>query len=487
MPGVGKTQLAAAYFSKSRFRYAKRIWISAEYPESIDRQLSPDQEGAEGESSKTRIAVSVTAGQRPVRSNLNGVPDTTQGRSAAEVFDVISRPRHFRWRSLVVFDNAVTLESIREYLPVGRLWDVLVTSRNPAWSVAGTSHEVLPFDQSEAVRFLEHRSSIRGNTAEKIWSELGGLPLGLEQAAAFIEEAGITAEKYLALLAVNRDRVLNAPVSSGGAGVAASFMIAYERVLSESAEAAQLLGMLSYFSPDSIDRNLLLQGSLALPADFRDTVQDELRYVQAITKLRKYSLVFSNANGEEVRLHRLTQAAIRSHLEGVGNDSSARWAQDVISRILGLAYGPTPNTNGGGSLIAGNRHVPHYLAVADNTAHVENLQESAADILYRLGWAFEPMADPKFRSLAPPLLKRALAIFKGKLGGAHPKVLATLTNLSFALIDLGKHDDGYQYLQDAIKIADQIDLNEAGDGFTGLLQILEEKRDRGCRGCDEDI
>lgn len=65
---------------------------------------------------------------------------------------------------------------------------MLITSRNPRWQplAATTSIDVLP--HADAISFLQHRVGIDKLNADRLSEALGGLPLALEQAAAYLEQ-----------------------------------------------------------------------------------------------------------------------------------------------------------------------------------------------------------------------------------------------------------------------------------------------------------
>jgi uncharacterized protein DUF4062 len=87
---------------------------------------------------------------------------------------------------LLVFDNVPKRASILGFLPPAGPGRVLITCQNPAWP-SGRVVEVLVLDTEVAAEFLV------GRTGDSDWAsalelarQLGGLPLALEQAAAYL-------------------------------------------------------------------------------------------------------------------------------------------------------------------------------------------------------------------------------------------------------------------------------------------------------------
>jgi hypothetical protein len=91
---------------------------------------------------------------------------------------------------LLIFDNAADRASVGAFLPPAGPGRVLITSQNPRWP-PGQALDVAVLGAEAAAGFLVSRTSDpdRRAAAELAW-ELGGLPLALEQAAAYIQATG---------------------------------------------------------------------------------------------------------------------------------------------------------------------------------------------------------------------------------------------------------------------------------------------------------
>lgn len=162
LDGVGKTSLAVEYFYRHEHEM-RVVWkFAAENRESLRdgfselaEQLSPHSAGGVGD---------------PV----------------AKVHKLLA-DRGADW--LLVFDNAPELAVIEDMLPPLGRGRVVITSQNPDWATYPTI-DVPVLDQETAAEFLRVR--IGGADRDAAWDlagELGGLPLALEQAAAFMRAA----------------------------------------------------------------------------------------------------------------------------------------------------------------------------------------------------------------------------------------------------------------------------------------------------------
>jgi len=109
---------------------------------------------------------------------------------------------------LLVFDNAPDRASVAPLVPPAGPGRVLITSRDQIWP-PGQALEVPVLDSEVAAEFLAGRTGDpdRGAALE-LARELGGLPLALEQAAAYVQASGDTLAGYLASFRQRRPDLL---------------------------------------------------------------------------------------------------------------------------------------------------------------------------------------------------------------------------------------------------------------------------------------
>jgi hypothetical protein len=98
---------------------------------------------------------------------------------------------------LLVFDNAPDRASVEPFVPPAGPGRVLVTTQNQHWP-SGQAMQVPVLDPDVAADFLVNRTGDPNRpTARDLAVELDGLPLALEQAAAYIQATGTTLARYL--------------------------------------------------------------------------------------------------------------------------------------------------------------------------------------------------------------------------------------------------------------------------------------------------
>ncbi|MFD4640954.1 tetratricopeptide repeat protein [Lentzea sp. NPDC058436] len=269
-PGVGKTQIAAAYARRRRKDGWLVAWISAE------------------------TAVQLEAGLVELADQLGLYqPDVGTGIVLARVRN------HLHTRSgsaLLVFDNVESLDVVRPHLPSSGSCQVVITSTARG---SRLRHEVPVevFTPEAASRFLCEATGLDdAATAAELAAELGHLPLALAQAAARIR---IDFWDFAGYLEAFRNFPVEEQLGREDDPYPVSVVTAILLAL-EPFRGSTLVPLLGVLSPDGVPRRLL-QGF----------ANDELR------RLRRASLV-EFAGRSSVLMHRLVQRVVRDRVSGVG-------------------------------------------------------------------------------------------------------------------------------------------------------------------------
>ena len=146
---------------------------------------------------------------------------------------------------LLVFDNAPSPEQVQEFLPPAGDGRVLITSRNALWP-PGQAVVVPVLGIDVAAGFLVDRAGDPDvQTARALAGELAGLPLALEQAAAYIQASGGSLAGYLAKFHRMRpDLLARGPAGYPGT-VATTWALAFAHLEQSAPGAAGLLRLLA--------------------------------------------------------------------------------------------------------------------------------------------------------------------------------------------------------------------------------------------------
>jgi hypothetical protein len=247
---------------------------------------------------------------------------------------------------LLVFDNAPGPEAVQGRVPPVGDGRVLITSRDALWP-PGQSLEVPVLDLEAAAGFLAARTGDADRQAASGVAEaVGGLPLALEQAAAYAQATGNSLAAYLALFHKRRADLLDRGKIPGYKGtVATTWALAFGQLQDLAPEAAGLLRLLAFCAPEAVPWRLLLRPRPRLvdqlnPAEaeaLAPLLDDELAAGDAVVALRRFSLVRPAGDGE-VSVHRLVRAITADQMPEQLREA---WRQ-AAAALIEAALSPDP-------------------------------------------------------------------------------------------------------------------------------------------------
>ena len=241
---------------------------------------------------------------------------------------------------LLIFDNAPGLAALQGMLPPAGHGRVLITSQNPHWP-GDQAVDVPVLDQDVAAAFLLVRTgSADEGAARDLAAELGGLPLALEQGAAYMLATGRGIADYLAVFRQRRTDLLARGEPTGyGQQVATTWTLAFDQLRQTAPLAVGLLRLLACCAPDQIPVRLLLRPhpGLAdpLPMELAVLLGDPLAADDAIAALRAFSLDRGSSPQDGlVSVHRLVQAVTLDQLSADQTESWRQAARSLIEAVL---------------------------------------------------------------------------------------------------------------------------------------------------------
>jgi hypothetical protein len=212
----------------------------------------------------------------------------------------------------MVFDNAEDIDKIRKMLPSGS-GHVLITTRRPRFGSLGPVLDLDILSRPEAVELLRRRVlNMDESTAYELAEELGDLPLGLAQAASYLEETSTPPGIYLALLSSHANEMRSrGQVDDYPFNLESVWSISIRNLRSVSPASIDLLSLCSWMAPDEIPLDLFTKNPSALPEPLSQLiVADSVAWNECVGHLTTFSLARRTRQG--VILHRLTQAVGRS-------------------------------------------------------------------------------------------------------------------------------------------------------------------------------
>ena len=318
--GAGKTSVAVEYAHRQLAGVGLAWQVPAEDREVLEAEFA-------------RLAAQLGAGEAA------GARDPVAWVHA--VLAAFARP----W--VLVFDNAPGQEAVRRFLPPAGPGRVLITSQSAMWP-PGQAVPVPVLDTEVAAGFLVSRAGDRdGRAAVDLAAELGGLPLALEQAGAYIEATGGTLAGYLSVFVERRAELLARGEAAGHpAGVAATLGLALSRLGDQAPAAVGLARLLACLAPEPVPLGLLLAGTHlvgtlapAVAAAVGPLLGDLVATGDAVAALRRYSLV-TPAGGGRVLMHRLvrhvTLAQVSAEVAGQWEQAAAALVEAAIPADPGL-------------------------------------------------------------------------------------------------------------------------------------------------------
>lgn len=456
--GIGKTRAAVEYAWAHRDTYRALLFVVAETPEALRRNL---------------VALASTL-----------VPELETTDDAVRLKAVLdwlkANPGWF-----LILDNVDTKPALAEVERLlGGLFGghVVVTSRLADFSgnFQPLALGVLAIDDAGA--FLLARTDGRRRKAadddvkaREVATELGQLALALEQAAAFIAKRKLTFGQYLEQWQLHRDEALawfDATVTGYPRAVAVTWQTSVAQ-LSEGGR--RMLERLAWLAPEKVPEFLL---DVPIPGAEAENLH------AALDDLAAYSLVTRDAEGPFFLIHRLVQDISRRSLTNETRNQTldealnwidAAWAGDSMNvtswpqlellaphaRVT-TAYGdeagifaPTARLMDqlGRFLQAKALHgeaeplVRRALAIDEEQFDSDDLR--VAVHLNNLANLLQQTSRP---TEAEPLMRRVVSTFEKELGPDHPHLAVALSNLVSLLFDTGRHGEAEPLMRRALAI-----------------------------------
>jgi len=318
--GLGKTQTAAEYAYYYRSTYQAVLWARADSEENLRADFQ----------SLTRMLAVQDGQQDPV--------ETMQTWFAASA----------DW--LLILDNADDLDLVAAFFPRSPRGHVLVTTRAMAPGSVAQSVLLEPLSPEDGAlcilrragtilwhEHLSDTSALHRESALRIAELMGGLPLALEQAGAYIEDTGGSASRYLELYEQYRARMLQdryGALANYPLPVATAWEISKDAVRRETLPAAEFLQCCAFLDPEAIPEDIFLRGASALGPELATSVVDRLTIDRVTAILRKYALLNREVRGERTiasfSMHRIIQEMLR---DGMDDATQQCWAERVVRAV----------------------------------------------------------------------------------------------------------------------------------------------------------
>ncbi len=360
---------------------------------------------------------------------------------------------------------------------------------------------------------LEAADAADRTLACQISEDLGGLPLALDQAGAFIEETASTLKKYLGLYraagAQLRNRRGNS--STDHSAVTRTFSVSFGRVATDSPAAADLLRACAFLAPDAIPEEVFIEGAEKWGSALASALVQDYEWSEVIAEATQFGLIRRNAADKTFQMHRLVQAVLKDEM-----DLATRrdWAERAV-RVLSFIF-PTGEFEDWGRC---ERLFAHARSAADLVMDLARASIDSVRLMSRIGGYLTRRGrfseaeavyqralvanDTLFSSdhfenaialgnlatvywyqrrydAAEPVFKRALAIFKKS--GTFPEDSncgSTINNLATLYIEQRRYEEAEPLLRSALAIFEAVSGSDSRESALTLMNL-------GRLYCDQD-
>ncbi len=433
--GIGKTQAVIEYAYRYHYEYEAVFWVKADTRENLFSDfvsmavlLNLPEQHAEDQS------MVVTAVMRWLKT-------------------------HTRW--LLILDNADDLAEVRAFIPTTCGGHILLTTRAQAIGRLAHHIEVETMTPQVGALFLLHRASIiatdapleRASAADRdaaleIVRELGGLPLALDQAGAYLEESSCSPQDYLSLYRKQRTALLSRRggfVTDHPEAVATTWLLSFKQVERANSAAADLLRLCAFLDPDAIPEELIVKGAPSLNHALHAVATDPFALNEAIEVLRRSSLVRRNPDTRMLSIHRLVQAAIQDDME---RDVQRLWAERALKAVYHTFPGQVEVT----TWEECQRCLPQALNCA---ALIEQWNFTSHEATHVLNQAAYYLRERARYAEAESLFQQALQIREQVFGPQHLDTAQSLYNLGRLYFDQGRYAEAEPLYQRALSLREQ--------------------------------
>ena len=405
--GLGKTQTAIEYAYRHRAEYKAVFFVKSETRETLIADF-------------VNIAVAL---------NLPSAQAQQQEAAVAEVKRWLETS--FGW--LLILDNADHPALAKEFLPSESSGRVLLTTRARALGPIADPLAMPEMPPEEGALLLLRRAKLSETDqplAVQISKELGGLPLALDQAGAFIEETPSTLAEYLALYKSERSQLLAERGTLGDhPSVAVTFSLAFAKTAENSPAAADLIRLCAFLAPEAIPEEIITTGAEHLGENLGPAAQNAFNFSKVLKEATRFSLLDRNAENKMLDIHRLVQMVIR---DGMPETEQKDWAERAVrAMVKTFPYVEFKNWGFCQTLL------PHAQACAEL---IDFWSFAFPDAAHFLNDAAVYLKQRALFSDAEPLYRRSLAIYEATRPD-HPDVATVLNNLAELYRAQGKYDE----------------------------------------------
>jgi tetratricopeptide (TPR) repeat protein len=448
--GIGKTQTAVEYAYRYRDKYKAILWLNAESTLGLRTGFAELAERLELPHPEHDLDAAIVAFKQWLKTQPG-------------------------W--LLILDNADDPALLMPFLPEAEHGHILITSRARTFQNLAVVDPVRLDELSidDATAFLLHRCGRQdAEDAERVAAtelarELDGLPLALEQAAAYIVDREASFQRYVESYRIRGLKLVGAQLPALGRyarSVTTTWAANFEAVEKESPAAADVLRFSAFLAPDAIPFELLTRGAPELGRPLNEALAsaegDPLVVVDLLRTLARFSLIRLDGMNETYGIHRMVQEVLK---DAMGDAARHLWSERAV-RAAAQAFPVVEYENWP---LCG-RQLPHALAVTSWIERDRMTFVEARGLVNRIAFYMYETAQ---YAEAEPLLLKSTEINRLALGEQHPSYATSLNNLAGLYRAMGRHAEAEPLLLKSTEIL-RLALGEQHPSYATSLNNLAE-------------
>jgi tetratricopeptide (TPR) repeat protein len=468
--GIGKTQIAIEYAYRQLSAYDAVLWVVADPPEALLNSFG-------ALAGLLCLDVRDASDQERIIAAVRSWLDT-----------------HTGW--LLILDNANEIAQVSRCLPQAGRGHILLTTQATALGSVADGIAVRQMDEQEGALLLLRRAHLLpvGATngeaigevldqvagpervaAEELARELGGLPLALDQAGAYIEETGCSVaaclERYrmLHMKLLERRGSLGSQSTEHPTPVATTLRLSLQKVEKANPVAADLLCCCAFLHPDAIPEAFFGAAASLLGPNLYRMAHDPFALDEAIEALRTYSLLRRDPGSRTLTIHRLVQAVVIGELS---RQQQRTWANRVVRAVNKVFPDPKEFAN----WPVCERYILHAQVCAQHIRRCDLHSEEGASLLNEAGYY---LAERAAYAGAEQLFQQSLAIRERIMHTDHPRIANVLNNLASLYNNLGRYREAERYGQRAFAMRERVlgpDHQDTAQSLNNLAMIYYRQK-----------
>ncbi|KAK5704854.1 hypothetical protein LTR97_001963 [Elasticomyces elasticus] len=423
--GIGKTQLCVAFARKYQEDFSAILWLDGSSEDAVRQSLA---------NAYQRLPATFKTPTVDIQGSIDGLlqwlslPDNT---GWLLIFDNVDRDLQFVPKDPQAFNY-------RSFLPSADHGSILVTTRLSRMQIPKASLQLLRLDDRCAREMLEDWVDKKLLDVDKLLEKLGGLPLALVQAGAYLRETNTSIEEYLESYERTWTSLMEFQEKYPAPDYQERTMLttwnmSYEQVRAVNPQAVAILDQWAFLYAGDIWFELAASSPQNSGQDHTAEVvtmiaTDKLAFRNSLGVLANYSLITAHVEGTGFSIHPVVHAWCLHTVARAGR------LEQLCDRALVLVVRMIPSEADGGHWNIERRLVPHARAAAArhlDGAEKEDFNDEIVELARFLSdWASSADVEA--------LYLRALRGYVKVLGEDHASTLKILNNIGVLYAEQGR-------------------------------------------------